>query len=353
MIELLRNLMKKESVTPDKVNETVEFAAAYLKERGIEGQILERAGLKSYVALIGKGEATLIFNGHLDVVSGRPEQFIPEEKDGRIYGRGSADMKGGCAAMIEAFIKLSREELPCRIMLQLVPDEETGGRHGTAHLIDRGFTGDFAICTEPTNLEISLKAKGIINMYIENSGVSAHGSRPWEGENAILQAYDDFRRIEELPILNESSPYYEKSSVNLGKIEGGDILNRVPDSCLMGLDIRYVPHLSAEDVIDEIKKVVRGKVTIERTEPAVDTPGDHPYVERLKESIRKETGEIPPLAAAHGGSDARFFASRNIPAVDLGPCGAGWHGDGEYVEKDSLFQLERILIDFALSFNKY
>ncbi|MDC7219882.1 MAG: M20/M25/M40 family metallo-hydrolase [Spirochaetales bacterium] len=352
-MQLLKDLIKIDSSSPDNINKAVILTAAYLKDHSIEGKILTNGGLKSYVAVIGQGEKTLIFNGHLDVVSAAPEQFRPQEKEGRLYGRGSADMKGGCVAMIEAFIKLSREELSCRIMLQLVPDEEVGGRLGTAFLVEKGYTGDFVICTEPTNLEISLKAKGIINLYIESAGKSAHASRPWEGENAIAKAFADFKRIEALPILNESSPYYEGSTVSLGKIEGGDILNRVPDRCLMGVDLRYVPHLKADDIIAAIEDVIEGKLMVERTEPAVDTAEDHRFVQALGKSFKLITGKEPLYTAAHGGSDGRFFASRGIPVAELGPAGANWHGDGEYVEMDSLKIVEDVLIDFARSFNKY
>jgi succinyl-diaminopimelate desuccinylase len=350
MIQLLKALMQFESDSIENINKTIDFTADYLQKKGISGTIIENEGLRSYVALIGKGKKTLILNGHLDVVSGKKEQFTPVETEDRIIGRGSADMKGGCAAMIEAFIDLSQEELTCQVMLQLVPDEETGGRYGTAYLLEKGYTGDFVICTEPTDLQVSLKAKGIINLYLESTGVAAHGSRPWEGKNAIIQAFEDFRRIEALPILQETSPYYEKSSVNLGRIEGGDILNRVPDRCQMGLDIRYVPHLDPKDIIAAIENVVKSQVIVERTEPAVDTQEDHPYVQSLQKVLVKETGKESVFLAAHGGSDGRFFANQGIPTVEIGPKGEFWHGDGEYVEKESLFQLKRILIDFTKSF---
>lgn len=350
-MNLLNELIQIESTSVENINKAIEFCADYIGKKGISGKVLKNNGFKSYVATIGQGERTLILNGHLDVVSGDRAQFNPVEKEGKIIGRGSADMKGGCVAMINAFIALQNEELPCRIMLQLVPDEETGGKNGTGFLVEQGYTGDFVICTEPTNLKISIKTKGIINLFIETTGISAHGSRPWEGENAISKAFGNFQRIENLDILKEGSQYYKSSSVNLGKISGGDILNRVPDKCLMGLDIRYVPHLDPDRIIEEMKKVTDGEITVGMVEPGVNTREDDLYVKKLTESVsRVIPGEAVELSVQQGGSDGRYFSYKGIPAVELGPKGNYWHGENEYVEKKSIVQLEEILIDFAKSF---
>jgi succinyl-diaminopimelate desuccinylase len=260
-------------------------------------------------------------------------------------------MKGGCAAMMQAFIRLKDEDPGSRVMLQLVPDEETGGRMGTRFLVEQGYIGDFVICTEPTNLQISIQTKGIILLDIISAGKAAHGSRPWEGENAILKSLENFVGITALPILNIGSDFYEKSSVNLARIHGGDIYNRVPDSCVMGLDIRYVPHLDPEEIIARIREAVDGEVQVKICEHGVNVDPADPYVQRLRESVERiMPDETVELSAQHGGADTRFFAARGIPAVEFGPRGAFWHGDGEYVEAESLKQLEDILVDFALHF---
>jgi len=332
-------------------NTAIEYASEYLRRNGLEGKILNNNGYKSFITTIGKGDKTLILNGHLDVVSGKESQFDPKEADGKIIGRGSADMKGGCAAMMQAMIELKDKDLKSKIMMQLVPDEEIGGMHGTAYLIEQGFLGDFVICTEPTNLQISIQSKGIIRMDIKSYGVSAHGSRPWEGENAILKAIDNYSKILKLPIINVGSDFYEKSSINLAKISGGDIYNRVPDKSTIGLDIRYVPHLNPEEIIDEIKKVVDGEVQVKIIEHGVNIKATNPYIRQLKESIIHIMPKEPiKLAAQHGGSDTRFFAAKGIPAIEFGPKGDFWHGDREYVETGSINQLKNILIDFARKF---
>ncbi len=350
-MNLLHELIKIDSSNLDNTNRAIELCADYLKRHGVEGQIIENQGYKSYVATVGAGEKTLILNGHLDVVSGKPSQFEPVEKDGKIIGRGTADMKGGCVSMIEAMIKLKEKNLQNKVMLQLVPDEEIGGKFGTANLVDKGFVGDFVICTEPTNLKISIQSKGIIVLRVNTRGVASHGSRPWDGVNAITKAYENFIRIQNLSILKEGSEYYEKSSLNLAKIKGGDIYNRVPDECTMLIDIRYVPHLDPDKIINAIKDVVDGEVVVKIQEHGVYTNPNDPSIEKLKKSLLKIVPEETfELAVQHGGSDARYFSPLGIPAIEMGPKGNFWHGEDEYAELLSIKQLENILIDFALNF---
>lgn len=350
-MNLLNQLVAIDSSTSDGVNQAIEVAAGYLMEAGISGEIVENGGLKSFVASFGDEGRTIVFNGHLDVVSGTPAQFQPIESDGRLYGRGTADMKAGCVAMIEAAIALKERKPPNRIMVQLVPDEETGGSRGTGYLVEQGFLGDFVICTEPTNLAISVQSKGILILDIELSGVSAHGSRPWEGENAILKGLETFRRIEALPILNEGSEFYEGSTANLAKISGGDIYNRVPDRCTLGIDIRYIPNLDPNAILDAVMAVTDGTVSVRAKEHGVHVKSDEPGVQALQRSVAATLGgDVPSLAVQHGGADTRYFAAKGIPAVEFGPSGAAWHGDDEYVDLKSVEDLREILIDFAFRF---
>ena len=351
-MEILNELLQIDTTSPEAINMAMDTAAQYLKAAGIECTLLDQNGLKNLVAVIGTGEKTLVLNGHLDVVSGTPAQFIPVETDGRLYARGSADMKSGCTAMMNALIRLKDADLGCKVMLQLVPDEETGGRNGSAFLVSEGYIGDFVICTEPTNLRISIQSKGIILMDIVTRGASAHGSRPWEGENAIVKAMENYERIAELPVLKQGSALYKTSSVNLARISGGNIYNRVPDECTIGLDIRFIPELDSNDILAEIAKVTDGEIVVKAVEDGVNVKPDNPYILKLQESMQRTAPGLPAaLAAQHGGSDTRFFAAKGIPAIEMGPSGDGWHGEHEYVELDSVRQLEDILVDYALHFS--
>ncbi len=352
LVELLKELIRIDSSTVEKANYAIEFAAKYLKANGILGTIIENNGYKSYVTTIGSGDKTIVLNGHLDVVSGKPEQFEPYEREGRIYGRGSADMKAGCAAMMQAMIKLKDEKLPCQVMLQLVSDEEIGGFNCSKYLVEQGYMGEVAVCTEPTNLGIAIQSKGIMHLAIESKGIPAHGSRPWEGENAILKAVDNYEKIARLPIMNIGSEFYENSTLNLACMEGGDIYNRVPDKSIVRLDIRYVPHLNPYEIFEEIKKVVDGKVELKFVGSGVNISPKNPYVLKMVEAIKRvlKVDEVN-LFGQHGSADTRFFSEKGIPAIEIGPIGGDWHGDLEYVEIESIYQLENVLIHFIKNFN--
>lgn len=349
-VSLLKELIKIDSSSREGANDAIEYCVKYLNENGVNGELIENNGFKSFVASIGAGDKTLILNGHLDVVSGNKEQFNPIEEDGKVIGRGSADMKSGCVAMIQSFIKMKNEQLNNKIMLQLVSDEETGGVNCSRYLVDQGYLGDFVICTEPTNMNISLQSKGIVRVDIVTKGVSAHGSRPWLGVNAISKSYENFEKIKALPILAEGSDFYDESSLNLAFIKGGDIYNRVPDSCTMGLDIRYVPFLDPKEIIKRIEEVVDGEVHLNVIEPGVATKLDDPYVQAFSRSFESITGETCDYAVQHGGSDGRFYAEKGIPVIEFGPTGKYWHGDNEYVEIDSIYQLEKVLESYMQTF---
>ncbi len=332
-------------------NDAIKYSSKYLEKYGIEGKIIVNNGLISYVCEIGKGEKTLIFNGHLDVVPAAGEMFEPRCQDNRIYGRGSADMKAGCAAMINAIIRLSKEELECKIMLQLVPDEEDGGLLGTKYLAEKGYIGDFVICGEPTGLNINIQSKGFIRLEVLEHGKSAHGSRPWEGDNAIENAMSSYDKIMKLPFLKMESKFYSGSSVNLAKIDGGEIYNRVPDQCRMGLDIRYIPEMDPVEIIKQIESVVVGEVNVLFIGEGTNISTEDEYIKQLMLSIEGVTKKNSKFIAQHGSSDARHFTKFNVPAVELGPAGNNWHGDEEYVEIDSVLTYEEILIAFARKFN--
>lgn len=350
-ISFLTELVKVDSSDKNNANKLVDLCSQYLSDNGIDGEILENNGYKMYVATIGSGEKTVVLNGHLDVVSGRKEQFTSYLNGDKLYGRGTADMKGGCVGIINAFIALSKLELDAKVMLQLVSDEEIGGENCSKYLVEKGYIGDFVICAEPTNLNPCIQSKGIIRIDVVSNGMSAHGSRPWEGKNAILKALNNFNAIESLDIISKSSSYYESSSVNLAVINGGDIYNRVPDRCVMGLDIRYIPELDPTEILDKITEAIDGDVIVKVIEPGVYVTEDQYYVRKLVECIKESIpDEEVIIRGQHGGSDARFFAQLGIPAIEFGPSGDGWHGDDEYVVMNSIEKFEDIVIDFIKSF---
>jgi succinyl-diaminopimelate desuccinylase len=273
---------------------------------------------------------------------------VPRIEGDRLYGRGAYDMKGGLAAMMCAVRDLAEQDR-VRVHFVCVADEEsdTATQRGSDYLVEKGYLGDFAITGEPTDLQIGVQAKGVLALRIEVSGKAAHGSTPWEGDNAVLKAVDVFRAIERLPFTGESSDLFPGPSVSLGRIVGGDALNKVPDRCVVDVDIRYLPGQEARAVLDQVKAIPDTQVSIIfHRDPAV-VSRRHPYVRMLAESVEEGSSVDRISVGRDGASDAVSFLEAGVPAVEFGPCGAGHHGPDEWVSIESLAKYRKSLVDFV------
>jgi succinyl-diaminopimelate desuccinylase len=293
---------------------------------------------------------TVVLHGHLDVVPGRPEQFTPRIDGDRLYGRGAYDMKGGLAAMMAALRDLG-DHSAVRVQFVCVADEESEEveQRASDYLVEQGYLGDFAITGEPTNLHIGIQAKGVLALRVEVTGTAAHGSTPWIGDNAVLKAVDVFRRIESLPFARESSDLFDRPSINLGRIAGGDAMNKVPDQCVLDIDVRYLPGQDPQSIQDAIEAMddVRVVKTFMRR-PAI-VRRDDPYVQALGAAIERVAApESERLGVGRdGASDVISFLDAGIPAVECGPVGDGHHGPMEWVSIRSLGQYRQALVEFV------
>jgi succinyl-diaminopimelate desuccinylase len=178
-------------------------------------------------------------------------------------------------------------------------------------------------------------------------GRAAHGSTPWLGDNAIVKAVDVFRRIESMPFSRESSELFDRPSINLGRIVGGDAPNKVPDACSMDVDIRYLPNQDPGEILEQIRAIP--DIDIKRTfifPPAHVSP-TNPYVRALSETVAPATEGASVSVGRDGASDAVSFLRAGIPAVEFGPSGAGHHGPEEWVSIRSLARYRELLVDFA------
>ncbi len=310
---------------------------------------METGGRRCLVARVGAGATRLILHGHLDVVPGHPEQFSPRVENGRLFGRGAYDMKSALASMMLAVADLSGDIDGVEVELVVVPDEERSdpGENCTEMLVRDGLRADFVVCGEPTDMHVGVQAKGVLMVRVNVAGTAAHGATPWLGDNAVLRAVDLFRRIETLPFAAESAPLFERPSINLGRIQGGDAVNKVPDLCRMEVDVRYLPSQSPEGVLAQIRSLDPGAgVEVLTQRPPADVPADHPMVRALLEAASRHEPSSASVGR-DGASDAVAFLEVGVPAVEFGPRGGGHHGPEEYVEIESLPRYRRALVEFA------
>jgi succinyl-diaminopimelate desuccinylase len=347
---LTERLVTYDTSSVDGLRSAAGFVKGWLDARDIA--VADHAFGELYVltAEVGPADApTLLFHGHLDVVPGRPEQFAPRVEGDRLYGRGAYDMKGGLAAMMLAMHDLATQD-EVRVQLLCVPDEESEDieRRTSDEMVRRGLTGDFAITGEPTNLRVGVQAKGVLSCRIAVHGRAAHSSTPWLGDNAVLKAIDVFRRIESLPFSRESSELFDRPSINLGRIAGGDAVNKVPDECVMDIDIRYLPNQDPDELLGQIRTIDDMEIRRTFVFPPAYVSRSNPYVLGLAETVTEATRQTESVTVGRdGASDAVSFLKTGIPAVEFGPAGAGHHGPEEWVSIPSLRAYREMLVGFA------
>ena len=311
----------------------------------------------------GKGGRRLIFNGHLDVVpAGNASQwkyppFQGKLYKGKIYGRGSSDMKSGIASFIHALSTIERSKLPLHqgaIVLHLVSDEESHGHQGMGFLTQReGIQGDAALVGEPTDLEPVIAQKGALWLRIHTIGKSAHGSKPHLGVNAVEKMMKLIERFNFIPLEKEHL-LLGKPTLSIGTIHGGTKVNVVPEGCEIEVDRRMLPGEKKEEVLGEIKEILDSLQSqdpffqyrmeeIDFAEPSEVDP-DEEIVKMGVEAIQNVMGRKPMLRGFSGFTDSRFYVNQcHIPTLIFGPGGVDQsHTMDESVEVDALIRAAHI-----------
>jgi succinyl-diaminopimelate desuccinylase len=338
MLALAKRLIAYETCEQQNIVECAGFVEAWLEARDIEATRETVRGLPVVKAEVGpEGAPTVVLEGHIDVVPAHAEQFEPRLEGDRLYGRGAYDMKGAIAAMMVVTAEL-RDSDRVRVRLGIVGDEESveGEDRGCDRLVDSGFVGDFAITGEPTDMHIGVEAKGVLALRLEVAGTAAHGATPWLGDNAVLNAIDVFRGIESLPFARQSSELFDRPSINLGRIWGGDALNKVPDRCVIDVDIRYLPGQDPASLLEEVRAIPGASAQPLLVRPPATVDRDSPFVQGLREASATHAGSETMSVGRDGASDAVSFLRVGVPAVEFGPVGAGHHGPAEWVSVSSL-----------------
>jgi len=354
LVALTTDLVRFESTAerPDQLAACMDYVAAYLAD--VPGLFVERSvshGKPALVATLRETRApALLFNGHLDVVVGRPEQFVPKVRDGRIYGRGALDMKGSCAVMLRLLRDLAT--LPERpdAGFQFVSDEEIGGAAGTGRLLAEGWRCDLMLCLEPTDLGILYAHKGCMWVELALPGRPAHGSHPWEGHNPIGDLARGLAAIE-ARFPPPPGPDAWRTTVTPTMLRAGaGSRNQVPGCAAVTFDIRFTTDVTPEDVLAALRECFpTATPTVIETGHALYTDPEHPGVARLADQLKRRLGRPPRFFREHYATDARYYTGAGIPAVCVGPAGAGLHSDEEWVSVASLVDLYQVLRAYATS----
>src|SRR6266542_453062 len=269
VISLLRDLVSIDSVNPSLVPgaageaQIADAIASHMKSLGLDVEVHEAAPERPNVVGVLEGSRagrSLMFCGHIDTVGvgGMEAPFRPEERNGRLYGRGAQDMKAGVAAMVDA-ARVARERgfTSGRLIIAAVVDEEFGSI-GADALVTR-WKADGAVVTEPTDLQIGIAHKGFAWASVETRGRAAHGSRPADGRDAIFRMGRALQRFEELDReLQSRRPHalIGTASLHASIIHGGRELSSYPDQCRLQLERRTVPGETGETFRAEVEAIL-------------------------------------------------------------------------------------------------
>ncbi|MCK4438081.1 ArgE/DapE family deacylase [Candidatus Bathyarchaeota archaeon] len=362
LVKLLKDMVRIDSVNPSLVPgaageaEMAEYCADYMRSLGLETIVYDvEPGRPNTVGVLkgGGGGRTLLLNGHTDTVGVdymTIDPFQPEVGDGKLYGRGAFEMKGGLAASMAALKAVvdSGSALKGDVILAAVCDEEYASI-GTERLM-KETTADAAIVGEFTAGNIQVAHKGFAWINVETHGVAAHGSLHRIGVDAIAKMGHVLIRLEALGQLLEETehPLVGPGSVHASIIEGGSELSTYPANCKLQLERRLIPGEDREDVDEEMTSLIKSleegdpkfnadyTITFYRGPMEIDP--DEEICRVLKEGSEKLLGKTPRYVGGTGWMDTQIIYSKGIPAVAHGPIGYGAHAKEEWVDLQSVYE---------------
>ena len=293
----------------------------------------------------------IILNAHLDVVPAPPSQFLPHREGDRLYARGAQDMKVSALIEAQVFRELA-PGLPYPLGLQLVTDEEVGGRDGTLHQIRRGVAAEFVVIGEHSGLRIVTDSKGMITATLRADGRSGHSAYPWLGDNALVKLQGSLARLlDAYPVTTEEA---WRTTVNIARIETpNQARNQIPARAEAWLDIRFPPEdtdlngKTAEQIAAYLTGFCEPGVT-----PVVDFADPPHHADRRRAEIRglqqavANQGYQGDFLRKHGAADGRFYYQRGTDAVIFGIGGDGLHGPDEYADLTTVGPYYRALTEF-------
>ena len=361
---------------PGDTSKLAAFISQWLKNQGLKVETIEpRPTLVSVVSAFNthtSDKLHFMFNGHFDVFpSGDPNSWtIPPFQghvaEGKINGRGAADMKGGLTASVVAYALLHSHKhlLPARVSLMAVADEETGGRWGTNWILDKrsGWLPDACIIGEPCSPDaVRIGEKGISWLRVGTTGRSFHGSLGM-GDNCILQLARALILLKDVTDLKPNIPQklhkiieeakkhnlnedtkgreslLETPSFNIGRIEGGLKVNVAPPDAYAEVDIRIPFGLTPDDILvwarDKLDSAGLQGVILELTpdrSSANYTDPEHVLAEVVYSNAVEHYGKQPTFTITTAATDGRFFRQRGVPTIIYGPRPQGLGGVDEYI----------------------
>ncbi len=331
---------------PEEIQRCMAFIEDYLKQCNAHYQRLDHDKSPSVIVMPQNNFAPILLMSHIDVVDAPDALFEPRIKDNALCGRGSIDDKYASAlslVLVKNFLQQLRKDgkdqndLPFGVVI--TADEEIGGANGAQQAL-KEIKAEFCIALDGGSLQkIVTKEKGLIKLRLIAGGKTAHGARPWLGENAIENLINDYHVLK--THFDVSAKDHWHRTLNFSWIQAGKASNQVPDHAEALFDIRYTENDDMEALFQKIRTKIKGELVVEKKEPLFEGGGS-PFLDLLLE-ITKDTA----VGFEHGASDARFLSAHGIKGIVWGADGdMSQHSADEHVNIDSLYQLYDLLETF-------
>jgi succinyl-diaminopimelate desuccinylase len=302
----------------------------------------------------GTAPPRVLFFGHLDVVEAVHQSAFKTTQEGdlRLKGRGTADMKGPVAAMLDVM----EQDAVAGIGLLLTTDEEVGGQDGIGHVLHSiDWRPEVVVLPDGgANMHLVVEQKGMLRVRLDAEGMAAHGSRPWLGDNAIERVYKAYQKL----LRAYPTPRGEEDwrvSITLSELHGGLAPNAVPCKAAATLDIRYPQDVAgtAEGLLRDIQRRVKPlgvMATVLKRAPAYRLDDSAAPVRQLQHVAQCVRQRPLDLVREAGASDAHYFADDQVPVLMFQPECAEWHGANEWVNLESLAIFRTMCAAFAKSY---
>jgi succinyl-diaminopimelate desuccinylase len=328
--------------------ESAEFCADYIQQSLTHLPLnitkLSSHNIPSLIITTKETKSPKLFlQAHLDVVPGKDDQFTLIETEGNYIGRGVYDMKFAAACYLTLLEDIGDKLPNYDFGLMLSFDEETGGEDGVGYLLNKGYSCEACLLPDGgDDWGLEKTSNGILLMHLESKGKSAHGSRPWEGKNAIDNLLSALEQIKSL--FGELKAH--KSSVTISQITGGRAINQVPDYAKATLDMRFITAKDMKEYRKQVELIAEKynlDITIEAMVEGSDIDVSVPAIAIFLAIAKEFHGRDIKFCHSLGASDSRYFDDKNIPTIIIRPTGGDPHGDNEWINKDELLKFYELL----------
>lgn len=357
VIELAQKLAQFESTheKPENMQACLDFCINFFSGTSAVVTKYEQSGVPS-VVISNHSDLSpdVMLLGHIDTVPGTKEQFAGTITDGKLYGRGTLDMKAFVATSMMVMKNVLKSDTNQKVSLTIVTDEELGGVHGARYLVEEvGYRPQVVLVPDDgEDLDVIVsETKHIFQIQFTAEGTEAHANQPWKGENAILKLLSTYQNIEtalNVPKQTPSDSFVD--TCNLGMISGGVASNEVPGHAEMTVDVRLVSMNKAQlcELIEQnLDSGVTYKITLEGFPTKLNT--ETPIVKKYIETIEKVIGKSVRFKRAGGATDARYFSAVGTIPIVHQSHGRNAQALDEYVAVNELETLVDIQTKFILS----